>query len=348
MYIKKYRQIDVTKIKNRRFTNWFWHIHRTKEYAKIDLLRIAYEDEPYVKRILYYCYNTEFKLNLSPIKILQKDKCKQSDYRGMGVSRSYKTFLSILDRFIGGETTKKQTYAELYTLYTLCNRYTRWVFNRVLDRDMLIGADIKTLRKHFPDLFTNFSSENWKPLRNIDAIAFPVLVTGIRGERTLLISKDRYYSIKTAQGYDVAIDETFQVKLPKEVVLEGVIEVEKEHIIKTIKPKYKYDVVGGKFKRCRGKRKRSTIIKFIFSCFDYIPLSEFEDPEKELVLSERIKIMRMLKLDGVKFLSSKIATNKEELITTIKNMDRNKILVRELNKKYGDGCYVVYKKFFIT
>lgn len=291
---------DLSVIKNRRFGNWFWYIHLRPRNEQRELLKLAFKDDEYVRVLLHYCYSPTISYHFPLIKIAKKDKINSKGettscrYQGKGMTTTYKEFCSILDSYLESKITRKESIEQFYYLFKGCNRYTLWAYNRVLQRELKIGADLSTVKKLFPELFSAFPKIK-KPIKIKDTeklqYDYPLYVNytppGTINNRILLVSEDKSFKIITHNGRKKHINLSFDVELPRRVVLDGYFVWEKIPR-KTILRK----------RKDRKKYKSITLYNMIpvFYCFDYIPLSDFKKGICDIPLRERLMLLRSLNI----------------------------------------------------
>lgn len=326
------------RLKNSRFYNWLWTIHNDKQFSRRELLYTAYHDEPYVKVLLYYCYNPRITFPFKPIAIARKDWKDSrgiptdSNYKGKNINSSYKAFIAILEAFRRKELNQKETREKLYTLFSKCNRYTRWAYNCVLKKSFNYGFSYVRISSWFPELIPKMASKKFTTditsLSEIPREMFPVYVAAVEKERAFIVSKAVHYSIVTPNGLSASVNEDFQVELPKNIVLEGYFT-------------WEHRVIKEKLVRKKNRRflKKHQIVERtpIFWAYDYIPLSDYEKDHCEIPYSVRRTILNSLDMWG-----NQIRKVEGQVLTEPTPLKVGRYMIRSLNSQWGkDNSFIV-------
>jgi ATP-dependent DNA ligase len=182
----------------------------TKE--KVRLLGILFEEKEY-KKLFKYAYDPFYIYGIKNLKVkkIGKKEITSADLR---------VFFLLLDKQLRNPTNTITSIKQFEQFLSNFDKITQEYLIRVINKDLEIGINVKSIAKCDPDLITIFELQLAHPLRK-DKLEFPVAVEPkFDGVRAVYLQGKLYTrNLHEIKGYDHIKKEL--LKLPQEFCYDG-------------------------------------------------------------------------------------------------------------------------------
>ena len=250
------------------------------------------KDTPYLRDVLYYAYNPDYKYGIKEDKYNKASKVDGT--LNLSGEMLIKSFINELDRLAGGKSAKDKDVLAIKTFIE--NSQYADLLRGILFKDLRIGMDVKTFNKVWNDFYFKYPYLGAKPfnMKNLQRVKFPAfgqlkadglfcnIIVDPLNKKVEYVSRQG----KPVNIYGSLESDLLKVTAPAKFVLTGEILVYDKN---TNKP-YPREISNGIVRRDVKTEEELSSIKTMV--WDFVPYDDFIKAKCEMPYEKRFAILK--------------------------------------------------------
>ncbi len=250
------------------------------------------KDTPYLRDVLYYAYNPDYKYGIKEDKYNKANKVDGT--LNLSDEMLIKSFINELDRLAGGKSAKDKDVLAIKTFIE--NSQYADLLRGILFKDLRIGMDVKTFNKVWNDFYFKYPYLGAKPfnMKNLQRVKFPAfgqlkadglfcnIIVDPLNKKVEYVSRQG----KPVNIYGSLESDLLKVNAPAKFVLTGEILVYDKN---TNKP-YPREISNGIVRRDVKTEEELSSIKTMV--WDFVPYDDFIKAKCEMPYEKRFAILK--------------------------------------------------------